>query len=82
MVQMPRAVSQLVTTTSHPHVGAVGSQVISLAVAGWLSQAEDSLEENISLDDNVHAFSFNSSYDSVQANLDVRFSEEFIGESI
>ena len=47
-----------------------------------LPQAEDSLEDSISLDNNVHDFCFNSCYNSVQANLDVGFSDELIGESI
>ena len=90
MVQMPGAVSQPVTTASHPHAGTAGGQGTSPAVAGQLSQhshyqlgllldhpqtfqfsllqAEDSLEDNISLDNNVHDFCFNLCYDSVQAN--------------
>ena len=104
MVQMPWALSQPVTTASHPHVGAAGGQGTSPAVAGQLSQhshcqlgplldhpqtfqfslpqAEDSLEDNISLDNNVHGFCFNLCHDSVQANQDVGFSDELIGESI
>ena len=38
MVQMPGAVSQPVTTASHPHVGTAGGQGTSPAVAGQLSQ--------------------------------------------
>ena len=104
MVQIPGAVSQPVTTASHPHVGAAGSQGTSPAVAERLSQhchcqlgplldhpqtfqfsllrAGDSFEDNISLDDNLHDFCFNSRYDSVQDNLDVGLSDELIGESI
>ena len=104
MVQMPGAVSQMVTTASHPHAGTAGGQGTSPAVVGQLSQhshcqlgslldhpqifqfsllqAEDSLEDNILLDNNVHDFCFNLCYDSVQANQDVGFSEELIGESI
>ena len=47
-----------------------------------LLQAEDSFEDNISLEGNGHDFCFHSCYDSVQANLDVGFSEELIRESI
>ena len=93
MVQMPRAVSQLVTTASHPHVGAARGQGTFPAVARQLSQhshcqlgplldhpetfqfslpqAEDSLDDYISLDTNVHDFYFNLCYDSVQPNQDV-----------
>ena len=104
MVEMPRAVSKLVTTASHPHDGAAGGQGTSPAVAGQLSQhshcqlaplldhpqafqfslpqAEDSLDDNISSDNNVHDFCFNLCYDSVQPNQDVGFSDELTGESI
>ena len=47
-----------------------------------LPQAEDSLDDNISLKNNVHDFCFNLCYDSVQPNQDVGFSDELTGESI
>ena len=47
-----------------------------------LLQAEDSLEDNISLDNNVYDFCLNLCYDSVLANQDVGFSDELIRESV
>ena len=47
-----------------------------------LPQAEDSLDDNISSDNNVHDFCFNLCYDSVQPNQDVGFSNELTRESI
>ena len=47
-----------------------------------LLQAEDSLEDNISLYNNVYDFCLNLCHDSVQANQDVGFSDELIRESV
>ena len=47
-----------------------------------LLQAEDSLEDNISLDNNVYDFCLNLCHDSVQAKQDVGFSDELIRESV
>ena len=47
-----------------------------------LPKGEDSLDDNILLDNNVHYFCFNLCYDFVQPNQDVGFSDELTGESI
>ena len=47
-----------------------------------LPQSEYSLDDNISLDNNVHDVCFNLCYNSVQPNQDVGFSDELTGECI